>query len=139
MSLEIINIRSGAGSKNHTSVGTSGTQAFVSKHSGRVVVDVAHPSNGARYLRTQADGKWSDDLLALLLSKVHARPAAAAPYPNRNLRAVRKTYNELMTEVCGFITMLGSWCRTMPDEWFTPAEKGPIPIQPNGALDVRHR
>jgi hypothetical protein len=44
--------------------GKKGT-AYVSDGGSRVAVGTVHPTNGQPYLRTYADGKWTDNLLAL--------------------------------------------------------------------------
>lgn len=43
-----------------------GTKAYVDDaHGNRADVRVVTPATGAKYLRTYADGKWTDNLLAL--------------------------------------------------------------------------
>lgn len=43
----------------------AGHAAFVSDGRNVVQVGVVHPQNGQPYLRTYADGTWTDNLLAL--------------------------------------------------------------------------
>jgi hypothetical protein len=44
-----------------------GNQAFVTANSVRAAVGVVRPSRRDPFLRTHADGSWSDNLLALPL------------------------------------------------------------------------
>ncbi|MEJ6014498.1 DUF3892 domain-containing protein [Corynebacterium sp. H127] len=45
----------------------SGGQAFVGSGTNRVPVGVINPENGKPYLRTYADGKWTNNLVELPL------------------------------------------------------------------------
>ena len=92
MTIEITNIRFTGTAKNHESishyrwrntatggfgtsdkatlvawVATAGNHAFVITNSVRAAVDVVRASQGMPFLRTQADGLWSNNLLALPL------------------------------------------------------------------------
>lgn len=92
MNIEITNIRFTGTIKNHESishyrwrntatggfgtsdkatlvawVATAGNHAFVTTNPVRVAVDVVRPSRGIPFLRTRADGMWSNNLLALPL------------------------------------------------------------------------
>lgn len=42
-----------------------GGKAFVGSDGARVRVDTVHPAFGPAYLRTEADGTWTNNLLAL--------------------------------------------------------------------------
>ncbi|OIQ79912.1 hypothetical protein GALL_383450 [mine drainage metagenome] len=42
-----------------------GNSAFVQGNTGAIPVETVHPSSGAAYLRTRANGVWSDNLLSL--------------------------------------------------------------------------
>ena len=42
-----------------------GGKAYVEDTHGRVDVGVVKPTHGPKYLRTYADGRWTDNLLAL--------------------------------------------------------------------------
>jgi hypothetical protein len=92
VTIEITNIRFTGTAKNHESishyrwrniatggfgtsdkatlvawVATAGNRAFVSANSLRAEVGVVRPSQRVPFLRTRADGSWSDNLLALPL------------------------------------------------------------------------
>lgn len=90
MSVEITHVRYGSTSKTHETiirykwrgietnetgdndkpsmvawVDESGNHAYVGSGSSRVEVGVVRPDSGQPYLRTYADGKWSNNLLSL--------------------------------------------------------------------------
>lgn len=48
-----------------TWVDTAGSSAYVSNGSSRVAVGVVRPQIGSAYLKTHANGVWTDNLLAL--------------------------------------------------------------------------
>ena len=56
----------------------NGVQAFVESYTTKVAVLVVRPQHGEPYLRTYANGTWTDNLLSLPRFWVTVLPAVAA-------------------------------------------------------------